>query len=274
MVPLGVLRNSTTGTTIVIQFDFHRNSIQILAECIVHGRSEGFCGISPSLVDVILQKGPTLCSASQRTVLSDINVVDPTRISVSSEKVLLSLQSCFFFIFNCREKDTCWKIELSSHSTITIPKPTPSSTLFRLIPLSDSEAYVILEDASSVSVLFCACGFAATVVSISDSFVSLSVTYFFGTPSLALQLAHSFYLIRSNSILFRTPFSLLPRRHHPLLRSHRRLPLAWVSSVLLLLACAFLPLHALRFFPCDSSRRQSSRTPGFSLHRCSEHLRA
>lgn len=96
MVPLGVLRNSTTGTTIVIQFDFHRNSIQILAECIVHGRNEGFCGISPSLVDVILQKGPTLCSASQRTVLSDINVVDPTRISVSSEKVLLSLQSCFF----------------------------------------------------------------------------------------------------------------------------------------------------------------------------------
>ena len=95
MVPLGVLRNSTTGTTIVIQFDFHCNSIQNLAECVVRGRAEGFCCISPSLVDVILQKGPTLCSASQRTVLSNITVIDPTRISVSSEKSLLSLQSCF-----------------------------------------------------------------------------------------------------------------------------------------------------------------------------------
>ena len=112
----------------------------------------------------------------------------------------------FSFPFLRREKESSWVYE--SKPPVTIPKPTPSSTLLRLIPLNDSEAYVLLEDSSSVSVLFLACGFAATVVSAPDTFVSLAVTHFFGSPSLALQLAHSFYLIRANSILFRIPYFL------------------------------------------------------------------
>lgn len=41
MVPLGVLQNSATGASIIIQLDFHQNTIRTLAECVVRGRNEG-----------------------------------------------------------------------------------------------------------------------------------------------------------------------------------------------------------------------------------------